>query len=379
MSAVQYVLLPVLAQSLGLSYTQVGILRAAKSTAMACFEIPSGFLADKFGERNLLAAGLFGVGVGYIGVANSSQFITLIFCFLLAGFGAAFQHSLSSALLVKRFEGGLRRKALGTYNTFGDLGKLAYTGAFSLLIGMGLAWNTVALILAISAIGFGLIVWVLLSDNLPPQKGANTETAIASGSDSQVWGISDRAGFSSLSVVVFLDSIVQAAFLTFIGFVLLEKGASADHAAGGVVLTLIGGTVGKFAGGLLAAKIGDRKSFSLVQALTMAGLFAVWLLPLQLVFIVLPLVGVVVQGSSTVCYGMVADFADEQKSSRAYSLIYTLSSAGSMVGPFFLGMLADHVHLNSVLWALTLVTALTLIFGMSFSDSKHSRTYPPAF
>ena len=56
MMAVQYVLLPVLAQSLGLSYTQVGLLKASSSTAMAVLEIPSGFLAEKFGETRLLCA-----------------------------------------------------------------------------------------------------------------------------------------------------------------------------------------------------------------------------------------------------------------------------------------------------------------------------------
>ena len=63
--AVQYVLLPVLAQSLGLNYTQIGVLKAASSSAMALLEIPSGFLAEKFGEKPLLCAGLIGIGAGY--------------------------------------------------------------------------------------------------------------------------------------------------------------------------------------------------------------------------------------------------------------------------------------------------------------------------
>jgi len=173
--------------------------------------------------------------------------------------------------------------------------------------------------------------------------------------------------------MVFLDSIVQAAFLTFIAFVLVEKGASASHAAGGVVLTLIGGTAGKFAGGLLAARVGDRYSFFIVQCMTILGLLGVLFLPLQAVFIILPLVGVFVQGSSTVCYGAVADYVDAGKTSRAYAIIYTLSSAASVAGPFFLGVLADRVHIEAVLWSLIVVTAVSLLFGVSFStkDSNY--------
>ena len=369
--AVQYVLLPVLAQSLGLSYAQVGLLKAASSTAMALLEIPSGFLAEKFGEKRLLCAGLAGVGAGYIGVASSNQFITVCLFFLLAGGGAAFQHSLSSALLVRQFEGGLRRSALGTYNSFGDLGKLAYAGAFSLLLGMGLGWNAVVLLMAVSAIGFGLVVWWLLRTKVTDDnkektvpKSVNEESV----SPDRTWGITKPARFLSLSIIVFLDSIVQAAFLTFIAFVLIEKGASASHAAGGVVLTLIGGTAGKFAGGLLAARVGDRHSFFIVQCMTMLGLIGVLFLPLQAVFIILPIVGIFVQGSSTVCYGAVADYVDAGKTSRAYAIIYTLSSAASVAGPFFLGVLADRVHIEAVLWSLIVVTAASLLFGISFSN-----------
>ncbi len=369
--AVQYVLLPVLAQSLGLSYSQIGLLKACSSTAMALLEIPSGFLAERFGEKKLLIVGLIGTGTGYIGVAASSQFITACLFFLLAGCGAAFQHSLSSSLLVRTFEGGLRRKALGSYNAFGDLGKLAYAGAFSILLGVGLAWQTVVISLAISALAFAALVWWLLrrikhSNSLPESENST----LTSNPDQSTWGITSPIQFSSLSMIVFLDSMVQAGFLTFIAFILIENGASAAHASGGVVLTLIGGTAGKFAGGWLAARIGDRLSFMLVQGCTIAGLLGVLLLPLQLVYVLLPLVGVFVQGSSTVCYGAVADYVNDNKSSRAYAIIYTLSSSASVAGPFFLGILADNSHIDNVLWLLMAITAVTFAFGLSFSGRQ---------
>ena len=294
----------------------------------------------------------------------------------MAGSGAAFQHSLSSALLVQQFDGGLRRSALGTYNSFGDLGKLTYAGAFSLLLGMGLAWSAVVLLMGLFAISFGLVVWWLLRTNAasnctqktqPVARNDESVTQERSSPDS-TWGINRPGRFLSLSIIVFLVSIVQAAFLTFIAFILVEKGASASHAAGGVVLTLIGGTAGKLAGGLLAARVGDRHSFFIVQCMTIFGLLGVLFLPLQSVFITLPLVGVFVQGSSTVCYGAVADYADAGKTSRAYAIIYTLSSAASVAGPFFLGVMADRIHIEAVLWSLIAVTAASILFGLSFSN-----------
>ena len=54
--ALQYVLLPILAQALGLNYAQVGLLRALSNSAMSLLELPSGILAERYGERRLLAA-----------------------------------------------------------------------------------------------------------------------------------------------------------------------------------------------------------------------------------------------------------------------------------------------------------------------------------
>src|SRR3989442_5678942 len=56
-SDILYVLLPVWAQEFGLSLAQVGLIRTAYTAAMASFQIPAGLLAERWGERRLLAAG----------------------------------------------------------------------------------------------------------------------------------------------------------------------------------------------------------------------------------------------------------------------------------------------------------------------------------
>ena len=97
--ALQYVLLPILAQAFGLNYTQVGFLRAVSNSAMTLLEIPAGVLSERFGETRLLFFGLLCASLGYLGVALASSFHLIVIGFLIAGSGAAFQHSLSSALI----------------------------------------------------------------------------------------------------------------------------------------------------------------------------------------------------------------------------------------------------------------------------------------
>ena len=114
--ALQYVLLPILAQVFGLNYAQVGFLRAVSKSAMALLEIPAGVLSERFGEIRLLVFGLLCASLGYLGVALASDFYLIVFGFLVAGSGAAFQHSLASALIANHFDDVERRRSLGRFS-----------------------------------------------------------------------------------------------------------------------------------------------------------------------------------------------------------------------------------------------------------------------
>ena len=139
-----YILLPILAQVFGLSFAQVGLVRAAHSGAMGLLELPSGVLSERFGQRRLLAFGLLCAGTGYITVSTAGGFTGLLVGLCIAGSGAAFQHALSSSLVSGTFSGPDRRTALGAYNSSGDTGKLLFTGLLTTGLGAGAAWPHVA-------------------------------------------------------------------------------------------------------------------------------------------------------------------------------------------------------------------------------------------
>src|SRR5207244_3322563 len=64
-SDILYVLLPVWAQEFRLNLAQVGLIRTAYTAAMASFQIPAGLLAERWGERRLLAAASAATAVGW--------------------------------------------------------------------------------------------------------------------------------------------------------------------------------------------------------------------------------------------------------------------------------------------------------------------------
>lgn len=357
--ALQYVLLPILAQTFGLSYAQVGFLRAVNSSAMAVLEIPAGVLAERFGEPRLLIFGLVCAGLGYLGVALTDAFYLVVIGFFIAGAGAAFQHSLASALIAGNFDSANRRRSLGIYNSSGDAGKLVFTGVFSLGLGAGLGWNWIVGLLCL----FTFIFAVMLLPLARQQRHvtAADQPADDAAKSSRGWGIRQPGKFAWLGITVFLDSLAQAVFLTFIAFLLLDKGATEGVAAMAVVLALSGGMIGKFLCGFMAARYGDLKTFRILQFFTVAGFIMLPFLPLVAALILLPFIGLAVQGSSTVTYGSVSEFVDRQRQSRGYALIYTLASASAVFGPFLFGYIADIHGLDAAMVALALVTSLTFV------------------
>src|SRR2546425_451621 len=85
-SDILYVLLPIWAQEFRLTLAQVGLIRTAYTAAMASFQIPAGLLAERWGERRLLAAGTALTACGFIAAgAWAEGFASLLVLLLIAG------------------------------------------------------------------------------------------------------------------------------------------------------------------------------------------------------------------------------------------------------------------------------------------------------
>ena len=352
-----YVLLPILAQSLGLSYAQVGTIRAVYSGMMWVLEIPAGILSERFGEQRLLVFGLIAAGLGYGILSTVNSFYGVLFALLIAGTGAAFQHSLSSSLISRVYDGPSRRVALGSYNASGDTGKLLFTGVASLMFGVGIAWQVVVNGYGILALFVSAVLWLVFRR----LRLKGTESIQASNRTTKSgWGITDRSGFRWLAAIVFVDIAVQDGFLVFVAFLMIEKNVPASLAAFAVVATLAGGVIGKYACGHLSAGLGVVRSLFLVEVFTAVGIVGVILLPPVAAFVLLPFVGVVLQGSSTITYGSVSEFVDEARQSRGFALIYSMANGASVAGPVAFGMVSDFYSVGTAVTIMVLVTLLPL-------------------
>src|SRR3954452_10227839 len=119
-----YIMMPIWQGEFGLGYAALGLMKTVFSGALAGFQIPSGFLGERFGAPLVLALGTAVVGLGYCLAGLSTGHAMLIAALFLGGLGASTQHPLGSSLIAQAFAGVRSRKAIGTYNFTGDLGKM---------------------------------------------------------------------------------------------------------------------------------------------------------------------------------------------------------------------------------------------------------------
>jgi len=351
-----YVLLPIWAQAFGLTYVQVGTLRMAYSSAMACLQLPAGMLAERVGERALLAAGSILAGIAFALLATSQSYAALGALILLSGVGSAVQHPLASSLISQVYAPATRRAALGVYNFVGDVGKMTVAAAMGLGV-VAIGWRSSVALYGILVACVGILALVGLASTASNVRLART--ALSSPA-AKGWGFTDPTGFALLSFIQLIDSACRTGFLTFFPFLLIAKGAGVASVGFALALVFIGGAAGKLVCGLLAERVGILRTVILTELATGALIAAVVALPLDWAMVLLVPVGVALNGTSSVLYGTVAEFVREDRQSRSFGLFYTLGSAAGATAPLVFGLLSDLAGVSSALLAIAGLTVTTV-------------------
>jgi MFS family permease len=167
-------------------------------------------------------------------------------------------------------------------------------------------------------------------------------------------------GFPLLLSVGVIDSATRMAFLTFLPFVLTAKGASVQTVGLSLTLVFAGGAAGKLVCAFIGARIGTVATVWLTETVTALGIVALLPLPLEAAMLLLPVVGVALNGTSSVLYGSVPDLVAPEKRTRAFGIFYTGTIGAGAVSPALYGLLGDAVGVPSALVAVAAIVLVTL-------------------
>jgi MFS family permease len=349
-----YVLLPLWQTELGLGYAEIGLLRALYVGAMAAFQMPAGALAERFGGPLVLGLGTALAGIGYLIAGASAGFAVLAAALVLGGLGSGVQHPIAANLVSEAFSGQRSRTALARYNFSGDVGKMALPAMTAWLLTL-MPWRA-----AIATIGVGGLVAavaILAVRGLPGRVAKSREAVSQPGIAG--WASLGR-GFSLLLAIAMIDSATRMGFLTFLPFLLKSKGA--DLPMIGIALTLVfaGGAAGKLVCGWLGARLGVVRATFLTEGLTAAGILALLPLPLFAGLAVLPVIGMALNGTSSVLYGTVPELVAPERRQRAFGIFYTGGVGAGALAPVLYGLVSDFATVPTMMMLVAAIVLLTL-------------------
>ena len=366
---------PILQQSMGLTFTQIGIIGFALNFTSSLIQPVVGMYTDKKPSPYALPIGLCFSFVGIVGLALAPSFWMIVISVLFIGLGSATFHPEGSR--VAYMAAGTRRGlAQSIYQVGGNSGQaLAPLIAAFLLLPFGqkgALWFTIVAALAIFLLMYIARWYSEKVKEIQQQQKTKTSKAVKrfgkaqSSKHRQLILLS----ISLLIFLVFARSWFHAGITNFYAFYIIQEyGFSIKQSQIYIFIFLATGALGTFFGGPLADRYGKRNMI----ALSMLGSapLAV-LLPFvgpNLAYVLVGVIGFIILSSFSVTVVYAQELVPG-KIGTVSGLIVGLAFGMGAVGSVALGWLADMIGLgNTIIFAASLPFIGLLSFLLP-SDEK---------
>lgn len=324
-----YAFLPVWQAQFGLSYAALAVVRALYYGTMGGLQIPADHAFRSWSPRASLILSTSLAAAGLLLMAMPLGFVALCAGLVLAGTGSSIQHPRGSMLVTDTY-GAEARRPLGIYNFSGDLGKAALPALVAVLLPI-FSWPSVVTLMAL----LGIALAIALTRLAPAETAQlNTPPQIASGFNG------GRGGFRVLTVIGALDTATRMGYLLFLPFLIYGRGGDSPMVGLALALLFIGGAFGKFIFGWLGERLGVVACVMVTEVVTAVLISATLITPLVPTLFLLPVLGTVLNGTSSVLYGTVPELSGGD-TGRAFAVFYTSVIGAGGVAPIFYGAIAD--------------------------------------
>jgi MFS family permease len=330
--------LPVLAPDLrdahSLSLLQVGVVLDSLWIGTLLTLLLWGVLADRFGERLVLASGLTACGAALVGAGYAGSFLSLILLIGLAGAAGASVNAASGRAVMQWFPAAERGFALGVRQTAIPLGglisalvlpTLSLRSAFVFLAGLCVVGALFGVAAIREAVGFA-------EDDVLEPRGLR-----ATLHDHRLW------------LLCVGSSFYLVAQLAITGFLVLflhdERGLSDAEAAGVLAGVQVVAVVLRIGGGRWSDRVGSRlrplRLVGLASAVTLAVATALLSAPLAVLIAAFVLAGGWSMAWNGLSFTAAAEIAGRSRSGAALGMQQSaLAAAGAIVPPAFAAVVA---------------------------------------
>ena len=368
--------LPLYAQSFGVSVSAIGLAIAIYGLARFAIAIPCGRMADQLGRRPTMAIGGLISLIGNLWCALATNFPMFLAGRFVAGAGASLVVTIGSVVLADISTPAQRGRMMATYQgTFlFAVGIGPYPGGL-LAEHFGLA--APFYVYAAASVLVGLLTWWRVPETRSFAAGGGPAIRPpALPWRAQMRLLTAKIGFPLVSLLGLVNAAVRTGGLfnvvPLIGAATL--GLTAGQIGAGFALGSVLGLITSYPAGALADRYGRKPIIVPATLLTAASLVAFCVAPDYLWFVVACVVwgvAIAISGAAPAAYA--ADSAPPGMNAAAMSSYRMLSDVGYVIGPIGLGLLADLQGPK-----VTLLVSATMLFAVGVAFARYApESYRP--
>jgi MFS family permease len=373
-------ILPLLVNDFAISYGQAGALLTVFYVIYSVFQLPAGVLADRIGQRWILAIGMVVLAAGILIAAGAQNYRTLVLAEALAGLGGSTYHPAGMSLISDLEGEATEGKAMGIHGLGGVVG----TALAPALVG-GLAalfdWRFALTVSAGVGIVYGAVFLALFRDVTGSEPSRPVEPDGGSDADAERVGDAPGGRRSALGslvsvplerwvVVLFVANLALSTELgavrTFVTSYLVEHAGTTTALANGVFFAmLVGAGIASLGAGTLADAF-DRRTLGVAamvaSTLALAGTAFVPTVAVAL-FAWFFLLGIVMWAAFPVLNAITSQFSEAEFSGSLFGVMLTAGSLGGAAGPVLFGLVAERFGMGT---AFPMIAVLAAIGGLAF-------------
>jgi MFS family permease len=389
-----FMLLPLIGNEMGLSYSQIGFIMTCQYAAGALSNVPGGMLVDVWGKKGqLMALSLFWVGFPYLMMGFSSQYWMLLICVMLVGIGNNLWHPTAIPLLGSMFP---KRKglALSLHGMGGNVGDALAPLAVGALL-TTLSWREIVVLNVVPGAAMSMLILFFLGTMTfaPKPKAkpsvevndANSATAAtAVNSKGQSMGsyvaglrtLMKTPGLFLLTLSSGFRSMTQGTLLTFLPLYLAnEMQYNVFWVGAGMALLQLTGFIAAPIAGHLSDTMG-RKNILMVSF----GMSGVVLLLMTFaggspwfVFLIAVL-GFFLYAARPIMQAWMLDATPKNMGGTAIGLMFGMQSGAQAIAPILGGIVADQYGLLAAFYLLaaTIIIANILVVWIPAHSKEDS-------
>ena len=327
--------------------------------------LPQGWLAARFGRRNMMTAFFVGTGASLVAAACVTSSWGLIIALAAAGLFAAIYHPIGTAMLVES-AGAKPGRALGTNGVFGNFG-VASAPLITAFLAGAFGWRV-----AFAVPGVACLVVAVLWVRMP---AVHADTHFASRPFPSIPPALVRRALIVLMSIAVVSGVIFNAFTILLPKLMEERLASDPQflpivGAIAFVVTLFGAltqfTVGRLIDRTTLRRIFLPIAVVLAPALLLLANAHGWaVLPLS------ALIAAAVFGQVTINETMTARYISPALRTKIYSIRFFVGFLGGAVANPLIGFLHEKTgSLSMVLLVLAGLAVVTLLCALAFPDRR---------